>query len=352
MKFSKSSKPLMQRIRGIGAIGVICGCIIQASSTFGVAQESSRFDGLENYLNQQMVGPDPVRIIKSHLVESGTGTPLDELVAWAKAGFPDLQENGYWKTEAISLKLGIVRSIHYYFETAPPRDKSKRYLEILEELEKDDYISYHLVGMASVVVDEALLERTVIDLLEQKDPTLRAKGVEMGARLAEKKRDLFDRYHEMLNTDDNPRVRMLILHAFIGWKTREVALIALDRLLNDTDASVRERGSRGLEMASERPDQLSVDDLILLLPPMLRTNDSMVRKSLGLAAARLSTPNRQLYVRSEKITDEFLFGYINSVRLKGTEGGSPLNNAELAKEWLAWWTPLIPAYTGRIQIVH
>ena len=91
------------------------------------------FDGLEKYLNQRMAGPEAVKVIKQHLIESGTSNPLDELVAWAKAGFPDLHdEQGYWKTEGLSLKLGVVTAIHYYFSTSPPENKSDRYLEILK----------------------------------------------------------------------------------------------------------------------------------------------------------------------------------------------------------------------------
>src|SRR5437773_2953662 len=80
--------------------------------------QESAFDGLEKYLNQRMAGPEAVKVIKQHLIRSGTSNLLDELVAWAKAGFADLQdEQGYWKTEGLSLKLGVVNSIHYNFST-------------------------------------------------------------------------------------------------------------------------------------------------------------------------------------------------------------------------------------------
>src|SRR5437870_459167 len=140
--------------------------------------QTTALTGLEKYLNQRMTGPEAVRVIKQHLIESGTSNPLDELVAWAKAGFPDLHdEHGYWKTEGLSLKLGVVPAIHYYFSTSLPEDKSERYLEILNELRRDDYISGQLTQTAFLIVDEAVLEDEVLRLLLQTDPKLRAQGV-------------------------------------------------------------------------------------------------------------------------------------------------------------------------------
>ena len=325
--------------------------MLPASNLTVAAQQNISFDGLEAYLNKQMVGPEAVEIIKQHLIEAGTNQPLDHLVAWAQAGFPDLQADGYWKTEPLSLKLGIVRSIHYYFEASPPAGKSKRYLAIVDGLARDDYISYHLVGSAYRFVDEELLEPRVLELLQQKDPALREKGVQMGATLAQKKRYLFDRYNEMLRTDDNAHVRLVVLHSFVGWRTREVAFIALDRLLHDSDVEVRNMGGRGLEIATNFLGVLTVEDLTILLPALLKATDSNARISIGLAAARLST-DRELHVRRNKFTDEFLFGFINNVRAKGTKAGSALTETELAKEWLAWWTPQIPDYTERSKVVH
>jgi len=87
-----------------------------ACTAFHVTAQIQRpsIDALENHLNKEMVGPEAVKVIKDHLIASATTEPLSELVAWAKAGFPDLvDEHGYWKTEGISLKLGVVRSIFF-----------------------------------------------------------------------------------------------------------------------------------------------------------------------------------------------------------------------------------------------
>ena len=46
------------------------------------------------------------------------------------------------------------------------------------------------------------------------------------------------------------------------------------------------------------------------------------------------------------------FGFINNVRAKGTKAGSALTETELAKEWLAWWTPQIPDHTERYKVVR
>src|SRR6476620_1028109 len=137
--------------------------------------QQTAFDGLEKYLNQQMVGPDAVQIIKRHLVESGTSNPLDELVGWAKAGLPDLHiKNGIWKSDGLSVRLGVALSIRYYFSTSPPENKSERYVEILNELRSDHDLSWQLTQMAYLFVDESVLEHEVLKLVVQADPTLRA----------------------------------------------------------------------------------------------------------------------------------------------------------------------------------
>ena len=79
------------------------------------AEQTSTF-GLEEYLNRKMVGPESVKVIIDYLKSARTNSPLDTLVTWAKDGFPDLHdEHRVWKTESISLKLGIVHSVQYYF---------------------------------------------------------------------------------------------------------------------------------------------------------------------------------------------------------------------------------------------
>src|ERR1043165_6426659 len=102
----------------------------------GVAgQQATAFTDLEMYLNKKMVGPEATKVIMTHLIESSTNTPLENLVAWAKAGFPDLHdEHGIWKTEGLSLKSGVATSICYYFSTSPSPNQSARYLKILDDL--------------------------------------------------------------------------------------------------------------------------------------------------------------------------------------------------------------------------
>ncbi len=326
--------------------------VLAVSSYFCVtAQQPSAFDDLERYLNQKMVGPEAVRVIKRRLNERAPNTPLDTLVMWAKAGFRDLHdEHGIWKTESISLKLGVVHAIWYYFSTSPPADNSTRYLTMLDELQGDDYISFHLLQATHLFVDEPVLEGKVFQLLQDKNPKLRADGVLMGGTLAEQKRALFDSYQQMLKSDDDAHVRTTILSSIIGWRRRDVAFVAFDRLLNDSDPRVRDWAARGLKGAADR-GVLTTNDLVTILPVILKTNEPFVRISIGRTAARLST-DRSLYIRGDKITDELLYRFINIVRAKGTRAGSALSDADLAKEWLAWWTPLIPEYTVRPRLVH
>jgi hypothetical protein len=309
------------------------------------------FDGLENYLNQRMTGREAVQIIKRHLVESGTSNPLDELVAWAKAGLPDLHnETGIWISEGLSIRLGVINSIHYYFSTSPPENKSERYLEILNELRSDHYLSWHLTQMAYLFVNESVLENEVLKLVAQADPKLREWGVLMGGALAEKNRPLFERYLQMLKSDDDAHVRVIILYSIIRVRTKEVAYVGLERLVNDPDANVRDWGARVLRNATELRI-LTDEDLPAILPVMLKTNEPFVRISIGRAAARLTT-DRSFGIKEDEITDELVSGFIKRSKLAESEAGVSPTEKELAKLWLDWWTPLIPKYAKPMQVVR
>ena len=327
----------------VGVLASICASV--------AGQQATGFDDLDMYLNKKMVGPEATKVIMTHLIESGTNSPLENLVAWAKAGFPDLHdEHGIWKTEGLSLKLGVVTSICYYFSTSSSPNQSSRYLKILEDLKSDDYISYFLTGMAYQFIDPVALESRVVTLLEEKDPNLRSQGIHMGRTLAKENQTLFVRYEQMLKSDDDAHVRTTILSSILGWGRKDVALLAFDRLLSDSNDDVRKLAARGLEIAAEHRI-LTTDDLPTLLPAMLRTNDSFVRVSIGFTAARLSTAT-SLYIRSDTFNDQLLYNFIQLAREKGTRMHSALSDEELATEWLAWWTPLIPEYTRRIEIVQ
>jgi len=326
---------------------------ILACTAFHVAAQLQRptLDALENHLNKEMVGPEAVKVIKHHLSESAKSDPLSDLVAWAKAGFPDLHdENGYWKTESLSLKLGVLRAIHYYFSALPPENRSERYLITLKELERDDYISYGLTRMAHLIVDEEVLEHEVLRLLQHTDPRLREQGVVMGIALAEKKASLFERYLHILRSDDNARVRLIVLSSIAGWRRKDIAFIALERLVNDPDMNVRDKGATALRIAADRRI-LSYEDLATILAPMLNTNDPFIRVSIGHTAARLTT-DRSLWIEANKITDDLLSGFMRQVRLSEQTHGVPPGQEVLTKLWVDWWTPLIPKYTKPYQVVH
>ena len=313
--------------------------------------QQTAFDGLEKYLNQQMVGSDAVQIIKRHLVESGTSNPLDELVAWAKTGLPDLHnEHGIWRSDGLSVRLGVSNSIRYYFSTSPPENKSERYLEILNELRSDHELSWQLTQMAYLFVNESVLENEVLRLVMQADPKLRAWGVLMGGALAEKNRPLFERYLQMLKSDDDAHVRVIILYSIIRVRTKEVAYVGLERLVNDPDADVRDWGARVLRNGTELRI-LTEEDLPAILAVMLKKNEAFVRISIGRAAARLTT-DRSFGIEEDKITDELLAGFIKRTKLSESKAGASLTEKELAKLWLDWWTPLIPKYAKPMQVVR
>jgi len=244
----------------------------------------------------------------------------------------------------------VVNSIHYYFSSSPPENKSERYLEILNELRRDDYMSHHLAGMAHLVVDETALEKAVLELIELKDPKERSRGVLMGSTLAERQRPLFERYIQMVKSDDDAHVRVTILYSIASWRRKEVGYIGLERLVNDLDPDVRDWGARVLRSAAERR-VLTDEDLPAILAPMLKTNEPFVRMSIGCAAARLTT-DRSFGIREDEITDELLAGFIRRAGLRESKAGVSLTEEELAKLWLDWWTPLIPKYAKLMRVVR
>jgi len=204
--------------------------------------------------------------------------------------------------------------------------------------------------MAHSIVDEQVLEREVLRLLQHADPQLRSQGVLMGSSLAEKKSSLFERYVHMLRSDENARVRLNILSSISGWRRKDVAFIALERLVNDPDMDVREKSATALRIAADHRI-LSYEDLAAILAPMLNTNDPFIRVSIGRAAARLTT-DRSLWIEANKITDDLLAGFMRQVRLSERTHGVPLGQELLTKLWVDWWTPLIPEYTKPYQLVH
>ena len=228
----------------------------------------------------------------------------------------------------------------------PPDVKSARYLNVLDQLEGDDYITFQLGGVAHRVVDEAMLEERVLKLLQDKDPQLRERGAWMGQALGKRKRELFERYHQMVKNDDVTRVRRITLSLMVNWRTKEVAFVALDRLLNDQDPDVRETSAKLLQISADR-GVLTADDLGAILRPMLTTNNGFVHASIASVAAQMATPDGSLRVRSGTMTADLVSGFIKNARTMG-----PLTEAELAKLWLNWWTPLIPEYTVRLRPSH
>ena len=323
-------------------------------TTFSVRAEQpqeSHIYGLEKHLTREMAGPEAIQVIKRHLLESAASDPLTDLVAWAKAGFPDLHdEHGIWSTESLSLKLGVVRSIFYYASALPPEVKSDRYLNILRALERDDYISHNLTGMAYLVVDDLVLEAEVRKLLGANAPKLRSQGLMMGHMLVQKKRALFERYIQIVRSDPDPHVRAEVLYAIGGWRNKEVAYLGFERLLNDADQNVRDLGSRLLESAASAL-VLTDSDLAAILAPISKTTEPFVRIHLARVAARLTT-NRSLFIQVEKITDDLVSDFVRRIRLRESEIHSPITKEELAKMWLDWWTPLIPEYSKRIHLIH
>src|SRR6478672_7636637 len=156
----------------------------------------------------------------------------------------------------------------------------------------------------------------------------------MGGVPAEKNRPLFERYLQMLKSDEDAHVRVIILYSIGRVRTKEVAYLGLERLVNDPDADVRDWGARVLRNAAELRI-LTDEDLPAILAVMPKTNEPFVTISIGRVAARLTT-DRSLGIEEDKITDELLAGFTKRSKLSESKAGVSLTEKELAKVWLDW----------------
>ena len=171
----------------------------------------------------------------------------------------------------------------------------------------------------------------------------------MGTALAEKQRPLFERYIQMVKSDDDAHVRVTILYSMASYRRKEVSYIGLERLVNDRDPDVRDWGARVLRAGAELrllPDE----DLPTILAALLNTDEPFVRISLGRAAARLTT-DRLFGIKEDEITDELLADFIRRARSRESKVARSLTEEELAKLWIDWWTPLIPKLAVRMEVV-
>ena len=322
-----------------------------------VLAQGAKLDELASFLKEKQVRPEAIPPIIQHLNESGGVDYLDELVTWAKAGFPELHdENGIWKTESTSFKLGVVHSIHYFVDELPSSLKSQKYLEILDELRKSEFVSFHLSTMASLFVDEESLKRRAFELMRARDLEERARGAVMICGLASSDESVTERCRKKLLRDKSSKVRNTVLYSLPslnGAKAdlqKSVTSLYLDALIYDPTRYVRENAGEHLLSCANAGTLIGNGGLPGILVLLVGTKDKMVREVLGRVAARLTT-DRSLGIDEDKITSTLLRGFVSKVKSKESRVRGEIDKQVIVKMWLNFWTPLRPKFSKQYEAV-
>jgi hypothetical protein len=323
-----------------------------------VFAQESKLDGLTKFLKEKNMSSQAIPFIIEHLTESGKADYLDELVSWVKADFPDMTgEHGYWKTESMSLKGGVVLSIVYFVNELPSPAKSQKFLEILDELRKCDFVNNQLSSMASLMVDEVELKRRAFELMEVADTEERARGAMMICGLSSSDEFVMDRCKETLFKDKSSQVRSTTLYSMGSMRDpklsiqKNVALLYIRVLINDPDSGVRESAANILKGLSKSEKVFEKGDLSKFLIPLVNSNDEKAKEVLGQIAARLTT-DLSLAIKSNDLTGTVLNDFVSKVRLAKSEMNGELSEDAVVQTWLDWWTPLIPKYTSPYQMLR
>ena len=321
-------------------------------------EQEGEFEGLASYLREKLVGDVEARLIALHLKESGAVDHLAELVAWARADFPDQkEEGGTWKTDTLGLKLAVVHSIQYFVRGLPAEQRAQKYLEALDELGGDEYLTHHLAQTASLFVDEEALRARAFELLGDPDPRGRVRGALMVCGLASSRETVLERCTEALHRDVSRDVRNNILIATGSLRDhrlqlqKAVASLHFHSLTNDPDRHVRQTAAGHLRAFADAGKLITGEDLPLILGSLLKAADPSVRETLGRMAARLTT-DRRLWIAEDKLTDALLAGFVRRVRSAERRTGRTPDDEAVVAIWSDWWSPLVPRYTEMYRVVH
>jgi len=215
-----------------------------------VLAQESKLDVLTSFLKQKSVSPEAIPLIVQHLKNSRADYYLGALVTWAKTDFPDLHDD--WKTESTSLKLGVVHSVLFFIYELPSPLRSQKSLEILDELSKCEFVSFHLSQMASLFVDEESLKRRAFQLMGAAGSEERVRGVLMICGLASSNESVMEKCEKTLLRDKNSNVRNTILYSLppLNGATidlqKKVTSLHLHALIYDANRDVRENAGRHL----------------------------------------------------------------------------------------------------------
>lgn len=329
--------------------------LILSFSSIASAQEG-KYKALGEHILKQSNAPDATRIITEHLEGSAVEDPIEELVRWASADFPELRdEKGYWTTDSQSLRLCVVSAIHYLFSMDAGPERARKYLDVLERLKKDSTIDHHLTGSAFKILNEKELKDEFMRLVASADAEERARALNLGRTLAERDRDIFEVYSKKVRNDTDAQVRNVGFYSLApirGDFAREVTALALERLAVEKDGNVREIASRIVKQGVNVTQGWNKGDIGGLLLRLVAVEDPFVRKVIAITVAQLTTDNKALHVLDDKFDDQLIGEFLNRVRAARNKEGDRFDEAQLVELWTQWWTPLIPKITVEMKLSH
>ncbi len=314
----------------------------------------SDYKELHKYVYKQTNAPDAIKIIIKHLKQTATNDPLEELIRWANEGFPELHdENNVWRTSSHTLFSSVVSSINYYYIHSPPPNKAISYLETIEKLKHNSYITYRLTQTAFRILNEQELEQEFYRLIYSENSDERVRGLNLARVLADKKDAIFDIYIQTLKTDKNAQVRntaMHVLGTIRGNYPRKIARVALEQLLVDQNPHVKQISAVIVKQGADFERGWTKQDSAFLLSHLLKTKDTSIQRSIGITVAKLTIEDKSLRIVEKKISENHFGKFIKQVELRESKLKRNLEDDELLTIWKNWWTPLISKYTVKLMV--
>lgn len=312
------------------------------------------YQRLSAYLNNGPNDKTTLRLIIAHLERARTDQPLEELVRWAQTGFPEFHDkSGSWHIDALSFHSNFENSLHFYINEYAVPDKGPRYLRLIEELRQYGQFTYPLTRVAYKFLTQHELEAEFYRLVKSEDPEERARGFTLGWFIADKDKDVASVYFRAVKEDPvlQPRYSALAVIAMVRRVyPREIALVGLDRLLNDPEKPVRDLGGVLVRQGADFGSVWIDTDLSTLLSEMLKSKNLETRRTLAMAVAKLTTKGIGLYVDEKKWADDPQEKFIALVNTPDAVT-SETRGEQLVLAWKAWWMPLIPKYMVKREAI-
>lgn len=317
--------------------------LIFSASQFQVKAQNPDYQKLVSYLESKPTDRAGINLIVDHLQKFGGTQPLDELVKWAQAGFPEFHdEHGSWHINAGGFHSNFADSLYYYIGELPSEEKGRRYLRLIEELRSYAQFTYPLTQSAYKFLTPEELESEFYRLNKAKDPEERSRAFVIGLTLANNSSEIASVYLKAIKEEPamQPRANALGFMAMARNKyPREIAFAGLDRLLNDPEKQIRDLGGVLVRQSADA-SILTEKDIQLLLTEMIKSSDIQTHRTLAMTVAKLTTDDNALYPQEEKWTDNPQENFITIVK----NSASPIESNDLVNAWKDWWTPLIPKY--------